>query len=174
MRIGIDIDGVLACFENSFTKIVNKLYPGCLPDDFVPQQWSWSKSGLVTDEQQNEAWEELKHTPNFWTTLSPYPENIRLLRSFLIKCNTSMIYYVTSRVPTVGDNILAQTTHWLKEQGLTFSHTSVLPVVHKNPLGGLPPKLAVVEALGIDVFLDDYLPTVISLGDKGRLLNRPW
>lgn len=174
MRIGIDIDGVLACFDGAFTKAVNELYPGRLLDDFVPKKWSWTEAGVISAEEENRVWEHIKATPNFWLRVRPYPDNVEALAKFLSSHPQITVYYITSRVETAGLSLLAQINNWLETFHLRRSHTSVVHVVHGNNSGGLPNKLAVVDALGVHAHIDDYLPTVESLGSKGWLLDRPW
>lgn len=180
IRLGIDIDGVLANFTLAFAQAVNTMYGDKihLAEDFEPHTWSWVDSGVVTKEQENRAWEHIKAQEDFWLAMKPYAENVKALEMFLNRVNFAAmpvsIFYITSRVPTAGMSVLKQTRLWLEAFQLHRYYTAIFPVVHSNNSGGLPPKLAIVEALGLNAMIDDYLPTVKSLGRKGWLLDRPW
>lgn len=154
--------------------IARDIFPGRIPDGYVPNVWTLKDSGLSEDEI-SQVWEKAKGLPSFWAQELPYVENVRSMWDFLnLRSDGSLVYYITSRVPTyVGPSVMVQTQGWLYIHGLLRFNTAVLPVVHNHP-SGTPPKSLIVEALDIDAMIDDYLPTVMSLGEKGWLLDRPW
>jgi hypothetical protein len=135
-------------------------------------------SGVLTKTEESFVWEQIKKHENFWLGTRPYVENVNALSGFLARVNFAeepvSVFYITSRIPTEGMSVLKQTRLWLDMFNLHRNNTSILPVFHSNNSGGLPPKRAIVESLGLDAMIDDYAPTVESLGSSGWLLDRPW
>jgi 5' nucleotidase, deoxy (Pyrimidine), cytosolic type C protein (NT5C) len=180
VRIAVDIDGVLSNFTKAFKHEVNSMFSGrlYLADDWEPHTWSWTDSGILTKEQEDLVWKHIIASDDFWMKMSPYDENVEALYHFLNKANFSnvpvSVFYITSRAVTTGTSVLKQTRLWLEQFQLHRYNTAILPVVHGNNSGGLPPKRALVEILGLDAMIDDYGPTVRDLGVKGWLLDRPW
>lgn len=168
MNIGVDIDGVLARFEAGFNKIINDLYPGRIPLDYVPTKWNWYETGVMSKEEYDHAWRVLNQTENFWLKLPPYVEAVEALCNFLSDHRDVSVFYITSRAVSAGLPVLCQTQNWLAAYHLMRSNTSVLPVSSSRH------KRALVEALDICAHVDDYLPTITSLGYKGWLLDQPW
>lgn len=166
--IGIDVDGVLASFESGFNRAAATVKPG-FPHDYVPSDWNWSDSGL-TKEQISKTWEVIKRAPGFWERLQPYSENVKALYGFLNRNPHLDIYYVTSRVVTIGRSPLVQTANWLGDYDLLRDNTSVV-VVESAKF-----KPEIIIATGIRMFIDDYAPTCLDLSKytESYCLNRPW
>lgn len=171
MRIAIDIDGVLASFNKQVIRVANEIWPGKIPLDYEPPDWGYKE--VLSGEDWGKVWDKIKSEPYFWMHSPAYAENCEALRR-VIDGQSRIdldIYYITSRMDTGGKSALWQTRRWLSHQGLISPKTSVIPV--RNP----DAKLSVVDAIGIDLTIDDYGPTVESLVSHGRfavLLDRPW
>ena len=174
MRISVDLDGVLANFTGAVVGIANRLWPDKkLPDTFEPDNWGYA--GALTPQEFSAVWDEILATKDFWRRLSPYPENVQALRRFIRQEVGVDIFYVTSRVATkTGDTLLRQCEAWLfdHELGYGVCSASILPV--SNPAK----KIEVMDALGIEMSIDDYHKNAISTaslpGHQTFLLNRPW
>jgi hypothetical protein len=174
MKFGIDLDGVFVRFDIKVAEIANKLWPGKLPWDYVPQDWNYT--GVLSTDDWDKIWVEIKQTPNFWGTLRGYVENVHALQGFFNYNPSFDAYFITSRVETVGDSPLAQSFQWLQERYLAprNGHSAVIAVSDAKM------KASVIQALKIPYFLDDYAPTVEQLNNlegfrpHAMVLDRPW
>jgi hypothetical protein len=174
MRIGIDLDGVLAEFDSNVTRIANTFWPGRLPEGYTPSDWNFDDK--FSKSEWSQIWEEIKSTRNFWYKEEPYTENVEALKNFI---NSSAgyevdLYFITSRVETIGSSVLVQSAQWLAKYGLfpNRSHSTVIPVADSKRKGD------VLSALKIPIMIDDYDDTVRRLqgmeGTEVYLLDRPW
>lgn len=174
MKFGIDLDGVLARFETKAVEVANKLWPGKLPWDYVPQNWNYTD--VFSAEDWDKVWIEIKQTPNFWGSIKGYVDNIHSLQSFFNYNPTFDAYFITSRVETAGDSPLVQSFQWLQERYLAprNGHSAIIAVSDAKM------KAQVIQALKIPYFLDDYAPTVEQLNNldgfrpQAFVLDRPW
>ena len=172
-KYGIDIDGVLADFASGFTLILRELGLK-LPTDYTPSDWNWTNGG-VDSYIMKEAWKLVDSKPDFWTTLKPH-EDMKYMTEFFNKNadKTCEIYFITSRNSSPGEFVRVQTEKWLRYYlEYPIQSINVIPVNHAMN------KINVIDALGLDASIDDYLPTIInarSIRDRHHayLLARPW
>mgnify|MGYP001570169326 CR=1 FL=1 len=173
MKISLDIDGVFANFTDRVKEIASKLFPGKIPEGYIPTDWYYSD--IFSKEDLSAVFNEISKTQNFWLYSVPYPENVSTLNSFLEKTNEHDIYFVTSRAPAAGLTVANQTRLWLEmAAGIHRSgnFTSIIPVASSKY------KADVMRAAGIQYSLDDHGPTVEECnqveGHQAFLLDRPW
>lgn len=173
MKIGIDLDGVLASFDGGVIKLANELLPGKIPEGYKPADWDWTD--VLTKKDWDVLWDGINGTENFWQHLDPYTENILALRRFLYRNYDQEIYFVTSRATGKGRPIAVQTNIWLAEQKIHSggNYTSIIPV------GNSKNKPLVYKALEINVSVDDYGRTVKQTneevpGHTAYILDRSW
>jgi hypothetical protein len=168
MKIGIDIDGVLANFGEAVITAANSLWPGKLPLDFVPDNWDYE--GQLTKEEWKEVWVKIKTTEKFWMMLRP-TDGAYELRTGL---DDEEVYFITARAQTVGASPLVQSSRWLKQQRLwpRYGYSTILTVSDSKY------KKLLVQGLGLKYMLDDYAPTVKELneieGMHAFVLDQPW
>lgn len=169
LRFGVDVDGVLANFTYEVARISEQLWPGRLPPDYEPSDWYYTD--VFSKADWREIWKQINLTWNFWLKMKAYPSNAGALRYFMYT-QAAELYYVTSRAKTEGTSVLTQTAVWLETRLLGGSNSAVIPVPHSGN------KKAVIEALELPFFLDDYDQTVRHLQDvpglKAYVLDRPW
>jgi FMN phosphatase YigB (HAD superfamily) len=140
-KIGLDVDGVLACFSHGVIKRAKELnvsehFPStCLEVD------SWDMSEMFSYIMQD-AWNQ----PKFWAELPP-------LKGALPLPFTPEVYITSRRIP--GE----VTKAWLKRNG--FPEAPVITV--SNPAE----KLRHVLDLDIDIFVDDLYSTVREMRQAG-------
>lgn len=138
LRVGIDVDDVLADFIPEFTRVCHKLFgkprPECRPVD-----WGWSNFGLSKGEI-DAAWQYIRETPNFWIGVAP-----RMDARFLAEMPHVAKFFITSRFDTAGHAADWQTARWLE---LHFAQE--YPVVLCST-----PKGETARVLKLDYFIDD-------------------
>jgi len=183
-RIAIDCDGVLADFYFGFMAVANSIQPGAFPVGYEPlvQQtdWEFEDVGVIDGPLVNKTWDVIRDkVENFWLSLPTYKKEVHALHQFLESApNDVEVFFVTSRVPSQGLTVLAQTQKWLRRYKLLRLGSSVIV----KPRG--VKKSVIYEALGIACSVDDYWPNVPTglvtiLGPKaekhhGYLLARAW
>lgn len=175
MRISIDLDGVVSNFTNDVIQHANKLWPGKLKENFDPPDWDYT--GYLSKDDFSDIWVSIKNTNNFWVNALPYIDNLNSLNSFL-KATISDIFFVTARAETKGDSVQKQTYDWFIKNGVeiagqhNLNYSSIVPV----KIAGL--KKQVMEALGIQISIDDHGPTVEECNKlpnhRAFLLDRSW
>ena len=172
IKLGIDIDGVLANFDERFVGILQSLGIK-IPSDFQPNNWSWSNAGLQPD-TMDKAWKIIDSTPLFWESLKPYSNIVDMAEFFREYADKKYeIYFITARKDGVGRGTREQSERWLREHMLNPTQTiTVLPV--KSGLD----KAEIIYALQLDYSIDDHAPTVTNnktiKGHKAFLLDRSW
>lgn len=169
IRIGFDIDGVLADFVPAAVKIINDKWPGRAPENFRPSDWDFSE--VLKKGEWSDVWRVIRKMPSFWRGLSPIENNVSTVRDLLQFSRENVeVYYITSRVPTESGSVLVDTTQWLHNQGLVSLRTSIIPVAHHDN------KANIIRGLEIPYFVDDYDVTVdglqgLEIDTKGRKLK---
>lgn len=139
LRVGVDIDGVLADFRRAFRVTAQQVSGRAM------QETSDLEVETMTASRVRRVWDAIARTPQWWLTLEPYePEEIeRLYRTGREK--RWEIYFITTRPPSAGETQQFQSQWWLERHGFH------LPAVVTVP--GSRGELA--NALRLDVHIDD-------------------
>jgi hypothetical protein len=162
LRIGFDMDGVLADFEAAFRTVEVRLFgPAGHIDGGQPEKEEESQN----EEGQNEEgeakdrvvpkrlqrrrsdsiWRTIQSTPNFWETLEPTEHDVvRRVHDLMLRHRWE-VFFITQRPATEGDTVQRQTQRWLVTQG--FDLPSVLVI------GGS--RGAAAGALRLNYHIDD-------------------
>jgi len=167
MRIGVDVDGVLADFNSSY---IDKMIEVAGRDLFPPRPfeiptWAYPEHYGYTQGEVSAAWKSIKQSDHFWFNLEPYADTEAFLEELCGFDVDHDIYFVTSRV---GEIVKAQTEYWLMKHG--FAVPTVLISSEKGEI---------CHALQIDYYLDDRTENCQSVADlspntHGFMLSRPW
>lgn len=146
MNIGVDIDGVLANFTDSYAALLTKQTGIIFPKNSStwPTEWYWDRAAGVQKPDENAVWDQIKSS-TFWLDLAPLPgaeDTLQLLSAR--RYAGDQIYFITTR-PGLKAKLL--TEFWLRNWG--FSNPTVLIAGSEAAKGQL------ASALKLDLFIDD-------------------
>lgn len=148
LRLGFDIDGVLADFRTAFEAAARgsvHLQAGADPDE--------AEGEPLSTREIKRVWAGVKRSPNWWTKLVAYePAQIARLYALARQLKWEVVF-MTRRPETAGDAVQFQTQWWIE------SHGFYLPAVVTVP--GSRGDLA--NALRLDMIVDDQLHNCIDV-----------
>jgi uncharacterized HAD superfamily protein len=157
LRIGIDVDGVLANFVGSFGRAAQKQFGIQINDS------TWGLG--MTEHEQKQVWAYTDTIPNWWDTLTPYTDALNL--RLKLKPD-DVVYFITTRRSSKYATVERQTATWLKK-ALSISMPFVVSASNKGE---------VCKALKLQAFVDDKPENCQDIADysdtKVYLLDRPW
>ncbi len=188
MRLGFDVDGVFADFNEKFidysVAVTGKdLYPA-RPFDITT--WNYPESYGYTSAEVSAVWKVIKADPYFWLSIKPYRETRATLFA-LSYTSTDDIYFITNRMGMTtgrwsgkgvqphnfpkGLSAKAQTDEWLIRNG--FENPTVLLTKYKG---------LAAHALSLDAYIDDKWENCVDVATpltgwpatKVFLMDRPW
>lgn len=149
LRIGFDMDGVLADFEGAFHAVDARLFgPGSAVSAGDPEKKEeerFERSLRETRRRRDVIWRTIESTPNFWETLQPIEPGAVVRIHELMLRHRWEVFFITQRPRTEGDTAQRQTQRWLVAQG--FDLPSVLVI------GGS--RGAAAGALRLNYHVDD-------------------
>ncbi len=163
MRIGFDLDGVLADLHEPFTRLAIELFPeldrqrvvqemkvppppGTPDADSAEDLEDPPPPGLALSRRQAEAvWDAVGGIEDFWETLEEHEPGAIARLASLSDARRWEVIFLTSRPRSGGRTVQRQSQRWLERHG--FAHPSAF-VVH-----GSRGKIA--EALRLDAVVDD-------------------
>ena len=151
LRLGFDIDGVLANFQGAFRATALRLGTGNVGD--VDASDSPEAGPPLSADDVRRVWNHIARTPNWWMEIEAYePEQIARLYS-LTRAAGWEVFFLTKRPPSAGDSVQFQTQWWIERFG--FYLPSVLTVPGSRG--------EVANALRLDLILDDQLINCVEV-----------
>jgi len=157
VRIGFDLDGVLADLDGAMTAVAERLFgagstevsTGDLDPERAPAEAPPEGAAAGTRGQRlsrgRDIWREVRKIENFWETLGEIEAGAVARLAALADERGWEVVFITQRPATAGDTTQRQSQRWLAAQG--FAYPSVCVV------DGSRGKVA--EALGLDLVIDD-------------------
>ena len=160
LRIGLDVDGVLADFANPAMEIAKELYPDT---DVHNRIWNLG----LTNEQADAVMKEVASRKNFFFELDPLPNNEYLTEAQY----DHTLFFITARISTKGLPIEEQTANWLRAHYKIYNPTVIVTDSGKD-------KTKLYDALKLISFVDDRIDTVEQmLATKHQnvfIYDQPW
>lgn len=157
LRLGVDIDGVLADFRGAFREAARE----CLRREVALD--AGDDKATLSHPDIERVWNHIARTPNWWMGVRAYePAEIANLYA-LARSGQWEVCFLTKRPASAGDAVQFQTQWWLEQQGY------YLPAVITVP--GSRGDLA--NALRLDLVIDDQFVNcaeVIGAGPSKALL----
>ena len=148
LRIGIDVDGVLANFRDAFHQAARACGVRDVADADDPKS-----AHSIGQKDVKRVWEHIAKTPNWWMSLDPYePDQIARLYS-LTRAAGWEVFFVTNRPASAGDTVQFQTQWWIERHGF------YLPAVLTVP--GSRGEIA--NGLRLDLLIDDLVMNCVDV-----------
>jgi len=151
LRLGFDIDGVLANFQAAFRATAVRIGTATVGDVETgdPAQ---NRSPLSADEVRR-VWDHIAKTPNWWMEVDPYePDQIARLYS-LTRAAGWEVFFLTKRPPSAGDSVQFQTQWWIERFGFYLPAVLTVPGSRGD----------VANALRLDLIVDDQLINCVEV-----------
>jgi len=137
LRVGFDLDGVLADFGAAFRDTARELFGATALD---PPSTAKEEEERTPDRNLNQAdsakeserrdraiWDRIRATQDFWTTLKPIePGAVGRLHAHMLRHRWEVVF-ITQRPSTAGETVQRQTQRWLVEQGFEMPSVVVIP-----------------------------------------------
>lgn len=149
LRIGIDVDGVLADFRTAFHAAAES----CLrrPIDEPPD--SDQAPSPMAAEDVRRVWDHIAKSQNWWMEVPAYePDQIARLYS-LTRATGWEVFFLTKRPASAGDSVQFQTQWWIERFGFYLPAVLTVPGSRGDA----------ANALRLDIVIDDQLINCVEV-----------
>lgn len=171
MKIGFDIDGVLANFVGSYRNLLIRTTGiDRFKDKAWWESWYWDLECGYDKLDQKNAFDVIAQSRSFWYSLRS-----TMNCSTLALCIQSLehehdVYYITNRQ---GPTAKRQTEAWLSKY-LPYPSPEIRPTVLIAS-----DKAAACKTLGLDAYIDDNYDNIVGVvmeckATRAYLLDQPW
>lgn len=148
LRIGIDIDGVLADFRTAFHEAAVR----CLRHDVDDSQDLEALTPLSAADVRR-VWDYIATAQNWWMEVPAYePDQIARLYS-LTRAAGWEVFFMTKRPPSAGDSVQFQTQWWIERFGFYLPAVMTVPGSRGD----------IANGLRLDLILDDQLINCVEV-----------
>ncbi|HEY3884152.1 MAG TPA: hypothetical protein VGL62_03000, partial [Vicinamibacterales bacterium] len=123
LRLGLDIDGVLADFRTAFHVAAHN----CLRRDIAEPTDSDQFPGPLDAADVRRVWEYVARTENWWMDVPAYePDQIARLYARTRAAGWE-VFFLTKRPPSAGDSVQFQTQWWIERLGFYLPSVLTIP-----------------------------------------------
>ncbi len=148
IRIGIDVDGVIADFRTAFHAAAVR----CLRRD-VADSDDLESVGPLSPDDVRRVWEYIARTQNWWMDVPPYEaDQIARLYS-LTRAIGWEIFFMTKRPPSAGDSVQFQTQWWIERFGFYLPAVLTVPGSRGD----------IANGLRLDLIIDDQVINCVEV-----------
>ena len=152
LRLGFDIDGVLANFRAAFRATAASLVRGDV-EEFDPDDDPEKGESPLSPDDVRRVWDHIAKTSNWWMEIDPYePEQIARLYG-LTRAAGWEVFFLTKRPPSAGDSVQFQTQWWIERFGFYLPSVLTVPGSRGD----------VANALRLDLIVDDQLINCVEV-----------
>lgn len=137
IKVGLDIDGVLADLVWTFTGLAHERYK--TPQYPIGLQPVWAFKNILSNKQSDKIWRTLDENPGLWASAHIIPTEPEM--AYLLTLPDIEFFYITNRPEASAD----ATARWLRENNFP----------NRNNLFLTPNKEDVINANDIQYMLDD-------------------
>jgi hypothetical protein len=179
LRIGFDMDGVVADLNGALVREARQLFPGLDVESATrdqPQQAPPAEGASpepdpaeivpaslrLTPRQQRQLWDTVRTIPNFWETLDETEPGIVARIGDVARAQRWEVMFLTSRPSTAGDIVQVQSQRWLRRLGYDLPSLFVVSTSRGR----------IASALELDVVVDDRPENCldIAIDSKARAI----
>lgn len=179
LRLGFDLDGVLADLNSSLVREAMRLFPGLevkasadqgvAPAAVEPEATEGADpaettptSLSLTRRQERQLWDAVKRIDNFWETLDETEPGIIRRLAETARARRWEVMFLTSRPRTAGDVVQVQSQRWLRAHGFEYPALFVVSTSRGKIASGLE----------LDVVVDDRPENCldIAIDSKARAI----
>src|SRR5437868_3211702 len=168
LRIGFDMDGVLADFAGAYQEVEVRLFgpvppsrPGDPEKETDEVESANASQGRPLTRRHDSIWQTIQSTADFWMTLEPTePDVVKRIHEMMLRHRWE-VFFITQRPATDGQTVQRQTQKWLVQQG--FDLPSVIVI---NGSRG-----AAAGAMKLDFHVDDSATNCLDV--KSESSARP-
>lgn len=173
LRIGFDMDGVLADFAAAYHDVETRLFGSDAPTPAGdPENETTEPPAEAAEDSAGEAkkaageirrrhdavWQAICETQDFWTTLQPTdPGAVARIHQMMLRHSWEVVF-ITQRPATAGNTVQRQTQRWLVRQGFDLPSVLVIP----------GSRGAAIGALQLDYHVDDSPKNCVDVKSESR------
>jgi hypothetical protein len=169
LRIGFDLDGVLADMEQAIVREATTLFGSTPPPaphegpasigDLVPEEIAPLRNEMqLTTRQRRQLWRHLRSIDNFWESLDEIEPGSLARLARMAETRRWEIIFLTRRPTTAGRTAQVQSQRWLEKRG--FPLPSVFVVTGSRGL--------IATALTLDIVVDDTPENCVDVASDSK------